>query len=93
MNITIPSPKSAFAKVGYGRQWIESAILGLIGWAVRIIAQLTWAALVVTAAAIMSAILGRMLGFPVPYVRVTPQDLMPIGVFLFCVAFMLKNRS
>ncbi len=86
------SVRQIVAKVGYGRQWIESAILGVIGWAVRLVAALTWALIVLIVATIIYWLAARMWGWPTGYVRMNTQELMGIGVFVFCAAFALKSR-
>ncbi len=81
-------------RIGAGRRWVESIAIQLIKWVAGLLAVVAGGAIVVIVAGILVWLTARMLRYPTPqWLAVNPQELIAIGVFVFCAAFALKNRA
>jgi hypothetical protein len=81
-------------KIGYGRRWVQNVVLGLMGWVATILAAVAWLLIAMIVAGVLYWLAARMFAFLPPVaIRLSSQDLMATGVFVFCSAFALRSRT
>lgn len=85
---------AAFGRMASGRRWVESLIVSFVQWIVRLLSVACWALIVLLITGVLYWLAARMFGWPMQInVRVTPQELMGVGVFVFCAAYALRARG
>lgn len=86
--------RQGVAQLSTGRRWVESLIVTFVQWLVRLAAIASWALIVLIVLSVLYWIAARMLGWPLHFrVQANSQELMGVGVFVFCAAYALKART
>ena len=90
----IDKARKVIGHAGTWRRWVESLVVSFVQWLVRLAAIASWALIVLIVLSVLYWIAARMLGWPLHFrVQANSQELMGVGVFVFCAAYALKART